>query len=1288
VTDNPYVGPKAFARGDRGRFFGRAAETRELTSLVIARRAVLLHAQSGAGKTSLLQAGLIPELERRERMEVYPIARVMGGNDGPADAGGGNVYIASALAYLFPRGTRATTLAEAFEAALEGGGEADDRPHLAIFDQFEEIFTYRPELIDQRRAFIGQLGAALAEHPRLNVLLSMREDYLADLDACADVLPDRMRTRMRLERLKRANALEAIAGPAAAAGMSFTPGAADALVDNLLRVRTGAAGDQPFAIGPYAEPVQLQIVCRQLWANLADERAGGQTWIDAADVARRANVDNALRDFYHQALATAVGKAGVSERALRDWFGAGKLITSAGTRGMVFRGAAETRTEGLANAAADSLVNSYILRAEPRAGGTWFELAHDRLVEPILTDNLDWERANPNPLADALRRDPNALLSGGALDEAARFARDNDDALKPRERDLLRRSEEARQRREADIRRRRALLIWVSAATVAVIVALSGLTVWALWETSLATTKTTEAETQKRAAIASAAEADRQRRAATEYALRAVANADEAQRQATIAQDNAAEADAQKLLSASRNPLSSDNDLSLLLAVEGARIRPSPEYRARLQESVSTRGQTVTTLADGGRVTSAAWSPDGSLIVSTSYDHVTPRLWDGLTGRFMGPCGEATGQGFVSWDPAPGLRRLVIGGIWGATTVWKVVAGRCEPDDSARMSGLLTDRGYVHAAWSRDGARLLITSQTGVVSVADLVSGRSRIVNSGVFDLDAAWSGDELRLVTAGEDGVARIRDAGDFRVIHELKGHRAAITAVAWSADGQRIATASSDGTARIWDAAGSMLSVLVVGRGVHLRSIAWNPSGSELITTSDDGAATVWTANGRFEASLNGHTGPVNDAVWRADSRRVLTASDDGSMRIWDPARQDFVFGGDEPDSESPGPVNWEGPVRAAWNGDESRVVTAGAGRHNGRMRVWEADSGRLLVDVPAHPPTGPANGGVISVAWSPDSRRLLTAGADGKARVWDAATGRRLFEMAGSKAPLTLAAWSPDGARIFTASDNPSPELRLWTREGQPSPLPPLKPGGAIFWAAWDARGERIVTASNGWPFAQVWNASNGAERDLCCHGGQVWRAEWSSDGRRLLTASNDGTAAIWDAASGRRENTFQPSGWFAAFNHQGTKVVTASEQGSALIWSADPKVGHPLATLMGHGAEVRYAAWSPDDRFVVTGSKDNTARVWDASSGALAAVLAGHSGPVRYAAWNRAGTRILTASDDGTARVWLLELPDLIAAACRRVSRNMTTKEWETYMGQSPYRQTCPAKPVAARPPGTP
>jgi hypothetical protein len=506
VHDNPYVGPASFTKEDSARFFGRAAETRELASLVIARRAVLLYAQSGAGKTSLLQASLIPELERRRRVETFPIARVTGS----ADTSSANLYVENALANLFPGGQKRRTFAEAFAAVLSTDATGRPQPHLLIFDQFEEIYTFHPELTDQRTAFFEQLGECLSTYPQLSLLLSMREDYLADLDANAALLPDRMRTRMRLERLGVESALDAIRGPAALAEMPFAAGAAEKLVDNLRRIRTGTPGSNAFALGQYVEPVQLQIVCRQLWAGIAADATRTKTTIDTDDIDKYARVDDALTQFYRDSL-TAAKKSGVTERVLRRWFGE-QLITAAGTRGLAFR--SDKDTEGLSNEAVDILDHCHIIRTDLRGGSPWYELAHDRLVEPVREDNLAWKATYRNPLAAALERSKDTLLTGTGLAEALQFAKNNPQELNDEERLFVEKSE--REERKTAVRHRRYKLIAIVVATL-----LLSLTTFALVQMHEA--KQAEIDAEKDKTTAEQAEAN---------AVQAKKNAEESEKKA------------------------------------------------------------------------------------------------------------------------------------------------------------------------------------------------------------------------------------------------------------------------------------------------------------------------------------------------------------------------------------------------------------------------------------------------------------------------------------------------------------------------------------------------------------------------------------------------------------------------------------------------------------------------------------------------------------------------------------------------------------------------------------
>jgi tetratricopeptide (TPR) repeat protein len=144
----------------------------------------------------------------------------------------------------------------------------------------------------------------------------------------------------------------------------------------------------------------------------------------------------------------------------------------------------------------------------------------------------------------------------------------------------------------------------------------------------------------------------------------------------------------------------------------------------------------------------------------------------------------------------------------------------------------------------------------------------------------------------------------------------------------------------------------------------------------------------------------------------------------------------------------------------------------------------------------------------------------------------------------------------------------------------------------------------------------------------------------------------------------------------FSPDGTRLATGSADGTARLWDVDS--GKELAVLR-HGEQVWTVAFSPYGRRLATGGYDGTARLWDADSGRELAVLR-HGGPVYAVVFGPYGMRLATGSEDGTARLWRVRIEDLEALACDFVSRNLTKDEWQQYLGDRPYRPTCPDLPL--------
>jgi hypothetical protein len=395
-----FPGPRPFTPGEAHLFFGRRREAQDLFDLAVSYRVLLLYSRSGAGKTSLVNAALIPQLEG---FGFTPLQARVAGTLPPralADAPGFNVHVFNALTTLLrqeisPEQAASGTLGGHFGAA------AGEKAYYLIFDQFEEFFTRHPARWQDREGFFVQLNAALKENPSLLVLLAIREDYVSNLDPYGDHLPGGFRFRYRLERLRAKEAIDALTEPLRQAGLRF---ASDKLAEDLERdlstEKVWTRGRRHDIAGEFVEPMHLQVVGRTLVGNLPE----GTAVIDVRHVTTHARISEALARYYNAAIAsavaqyrqasgwgarawTAVVKRRGAESRLRRWIER-ELITGSGTRAFAFAGDAERA--GIPAPAISALSRERVLHVEQRAGADWVELSHDRFVDPVGEANAAW----------------------------------------------------------------------------------------------------------------------------------------------------------------------------------------------------------------------------------------------------------------------------------------------------------------------------------------------------------------------------------------------------------------------------------------------------------------------------------------------------------------------------------------------------------------------------------------------------------------------------------------------------------------------------------------------------------------------------------------------------------------------------------------------------------------------------------------------------------------------------------------------------------------------------------
>jgi WD40 repeat protein len=295
----------------------------------------------------------------------------------------------------------------------------------------------------------------------------------------------------------------------------------------------------------------------------------------------------------------------------------------------------------------------------------------------------------------------------------------------------------------------------------------------------------------------------------------------------------------------------------------------------------------------------------------------------------------------------------------------------------------------------------------------------------------------------------------------------------------------------------------------------------------------------------------------------------------------------------------------------------------------------------------------GAVTAAAFDPAGRRLLTAGADGTAKTWDARSGTLLQTMAAG-GPVASASWARGGRVVVTGSTRGA--LRLWrARDGRRLRSFQAEVATPLAKAVVDPAATQVVTVSRD-RFARVYSLATGHLTRSIPHGGFVGAVAFSPDGRLLLTADYTGAVRLWEARSGKLVRSLlggQRNIPDAVFSPDGTRVAAASADGTARIW--DVSTGLQMAIAIGRGANTA-VAFNRDATAIVTTSIDGTARVWGAipaNGGRPLAVLTGHTGPVVAAGFSPDGRAVVTASEDGTARVWdPASEPDFSIAARRR------------------------------------
>ncbi|MEO1207999.1 MAG: hypothetical protein AAFX78_00515 [Cyanobacteria bacterium J06638_20] len=1150
----PYRGLFHFGPDDAEFFFGREVFVSVLTTAVEQRSFIPILGASGSGKSSVVLAGLVPQLQRRGHWQFthfrpgaepfHALATALVPLLDPELDTTNQIMQARQLANHLKTGAMPLTDV----IATIQSRYPQDRI-LLIADQFEELYTLGTDDVIRNRfldCLLTSLSATVghSSSPPLVLVATMRADFLGNALAYrpfADVLQN---GDIKLGAMNPEELTQVIEQPALKLGVEFE----DGLVNRILQDVKSEPGNLPL----------LEFALTELWQRRDKQQLTHQAYSAIGEVqgalARHADTkyqnlspeeQQQVRRIFIQLVQPGQGTEDTRRRATRselenvDW----SLVKHLADSRLVVTSLDPTQKQETVEVVHEALIRSWGQLRQWMETDREFRVWQDRLRGSL----QQWQSS---------RQDEGALLRGAPLSEAEEMLQARRHDLSRAEQALIEQSLTVRDRQVQREQRRLLVLRSLLAATSVIAIV---------------------------AVVASVVAIGR-----TNEARKARNDLEGEQQRAVTARQNAEDQEAMAISQYAQSLYNTNSDRldALMWAIKaGSTLRDTnsravkEQVRLTLQEAVYGVSERNRIRGHDGSIQAVTFSSDGKLLATAGRDN-TVRLW-----KNNGEAGNTLeGHEDVVWSVSfsPDGQLLASASRDGTVRLWN------PQDENADPSVLQSHRGDVYSvSFSPNGQILASASEDGTVKIWNregrllrTLTGHQGAVNGVSFSLNGQT------LASASSDGTIKLWSLNG-EVLQTLEGHQGKVRTVAFSPQGDEVATAGDDGVVRIWSVSDGQSRGALRGRhtatiwdvtysldGAYLASsgrfnqvklwqrssgrelkaleghndngdvwsLSFNPDGTTLATAGRDATVKLWAVNRQATANLEeeiliiqGHQQSVEQAEFNRTGQEIASASWDRTIRLWtlDGEEQSVLMG--HTDDVWDVSFNPQKPMLASTGRDQT-------------IRLWSRD-GELLQTLEGH------TDGIEIVEFSPDGETLASASWDKTAKLWDI-DGNQLRTLRGHTAVLESVAF------------NPKPDA-----SGR---------GPAIATASWDTT-------------AKLWDADGNELVTLEGHKNPVESVSFSPDGKTVITASWDRTVKLWNLEGRELQTLNEHTGWVrdASFSPNGLFIATASSDRTVRLWQKGDEAFELVKTLWVHNGPANSVRFSRDGQYLV--SSDTSGRM---------------------------------------------------------------------------------------------